>query len=74
MMHFTSSDGTKGGIGAFSPSPRRTALPPFAPHQKEKMAKSSLLGELLDFCPTRNAFCPLDKLNISGAASTEPYV
>ena len=42
------------------PTVASEALPPLAPSQKKKWPKAAIVGKFLDFCPLRNAFCPLD--------------
>ena len=36
------------------------SFPHLPPSQKKKWPKSAIFGKLVDFCPLRNAFCPLD--------------
>ena len=46
-------------MGVFAPPPSE-ALPPLSPSQKKKWPKSAIFDKILDFCPLRIAFCPLD--------------
>ena len=59
MPRHICSGGIKGGMGAFAP--QSEALPPTCPPvRRKKWPKSAIFGNILDFCPLRNVFFPLD--------------
>ena len=59
FKHSIHSGSTKGGIGGIFP--QLEALPPLDPTvRRKKWQKSAIFGKFLDFCPLREAFCPLD--------------